>query len=76
MRTRAVLVGLFTILALVCVVTGIRLLTREYPGGCEVEGMVNAWSEVGDRLILGWLPGDHRQIEAQTPPAGMRQVQR
>src|SRR6185369_10642945 len=22
-------------------------------------------------MILGWLPGDHRQIEGQTPPAGM-----
>ncbi len=46
---------------------GVRHAIMEFPAG----GRVVELSEVGDRLILGWLPGDHRQIETQTPPAGM-----
>ena len=37
----------------------------------HVGGRVLELSEVGDTLILGWLPGDHREIEVATPPAGM-----
>jgi hypothetical protein len=36
-----------------------------------VGGRVVELSEVGDTLILGCLPGDHRRIEAQTPPPGL-----
>ena len=47
---------------------GVRHAIVELPVG---GGRVVELSEVSDLLILGWLPGDHRQIEAQTPPAGM-----
>ena len=35
-----------------------------------VGGRAVELSEVSDTFILGWLPGDHRQLEAQTPPPG------
>ena len=37
----------------------------------HVGGRVLELSELEDRLLLGWLPGDHRQLEAQPIPAGM-----
>src|SRR5688572_29984026 len=36
-----------------------------------VGGRVVELSEVGGTLMLGCLPGDHRQIEAQTQPPGV-----
>ena len=49
-------------------VGGVRRVIMEFHAG----GRIVELSELPDGLILGWLPGDHRQIEAQTPPAGMR----
>src|SRR5438477_1463132 len=46
---------------------GVRHAIVQLPVG----GRVLELSEVSDQLILGLLPADHRQIEAQTPPAGM-----
>jgi hypothetical protein len=46
---------------------GVRHTIMEFSAGARVVEL----SEVSDLLILGWLPGDHRQIEAQTPPPGM-----
>src|SRR5437667_3047814 len=43
-----------------------RVIMEVHVGGRMLE-----LSEIEERLILGWLPGDHRQIEAQTPPSGM-----
>ena len=37
----------------------------------NVGGRMVELAEIEDRLILGWLPGDHRRLEGQTPPAGM-----
>ena len=46
-------------------VGGVRHTIVEFRAG----GRALELSEVGDQLIIGWLPGDHRQIEAQTPPS-------
>ena len=46
---------------------GVQHAIVEFPVG----GRVVQLSEVSGRLFLGWLPGEHRQLAAQKPPAGL-----
>jgi hypothetical protein len=51
--------------------SGVRRVIVEIPvGGHIVELSELTVQPLGEQMILGWLPGDNKQIEAQTPPPG------
>src|SRR5689334_9839848 len=51
--------------------TGVPRVILEFPlFGHVVQLQELTIMPLGDRMIIGLLPSDHRQIETQTPPAG------